>query len=183
MNEAARRSVANSQVPIHGDAVSVVDNVVFFYGSPASEPGSKPKSVFASREKFQAVLDLPVGSLRDRGLKSVVITDDGRFITSGGRDVLAAAVSGAQHDANVSLANNFFDSRPVGATFFTSHPKVKIMKMPSKASHLGWRKAQLQTVEREVVRVVSSGMPGVFPVLDAVRPDHRQLATKSAFNL
>lgn len=181
MNEATLRSIASKQVPIQRDAVSVVDNIVFFYGSPASEPGSRAKSLFLAKDKFQAVLDLPVGRLRDGGLQSVVITDEGRYITAGGRDVLAAAVSGAQREAKVSLTNNAFDSRPVGATFFTSHPKVDVRVMPPKTIRLGVSNRLMQTAAREVVQVVSSGIPSVFPVFDAVRPEHTGLKAKSAY--
>ena len=181
MNEAARRSITNRQIPIQRDAVSVVDNVVYFYGSPASEPGSRPNSIFLQKDKFQAVLDLPEGRLRKGGLQSVVITDEGRYITAGARDVLAAAVSGTQREAHVSLINNSFDAKPVGATFFTSHPKVKAMMMPPKTIRLGTGHSLLQTAAREVVRVVSSGIPSVFPVLDAVRPERSGVTAKSAY--
>lgn len=122
------------------------------------------------------MIDLPEGSLRAGGLKSVVITDEGRFITAGERDVLAAAVSGAQREAKVSLTNNTFDVKPVGATFFTAHPKVKIGQMQPKAIRIGSSHSKLQAAAREVVRVVSSGVLGVFPVLEAVRPEHSRQA-------
>lgn len=180
MNEAALRHIANNQVPIQRDAVSVVDNIVFFYGSPASEPGAKAKSVYLPRKNFQAVLDLPEGRLRDGGLRSVVITDEGRFVTAAGRDALAATVAGAQREAHVSLTNNAFDARPVTATFFTAHPKVNVGMIQPKRARLSSRPGLLQAAAQEVVRVVSVGIPSVFPVLDAVRPAPSP-QTKSAF--
>lgn len=43
MNEAALRHIANNQVPIHRDSVSVVDNLVFFYGLLPASQAQKPR--------------------------------------------------------------------------------------------------------------------------------------------